>query len=137
MIDQRRGRQGECVALAERMALQQLQVSLLAPLPLRDGFKRVDVPADELGERGCTVLNTRERGRILQDNLAVFCPTECGGSMRERAALTVEDRPAAAYADDRRKARISVGLLANFDRRHDGTRGDMAFLSPLCLPGNL
>jgi hypothetical protein len=28
-------------------------------------------------------------------------------------------------------------LLANFDRRHDGTRGDMAFLSPLCLPGNL
>jgi hypothetical protein len=29
--------------------------------------------------------------------------------------------------------RNSVGLLANFDRRHDGTRGDMAFLSPLCL----
>ena len=47
MIDERGGRQGECVALAERMALQQLQVSLLAPLPLRYGFKRVDVPADE------------------------------------------------------------------------------------------
>jgi hypothetical protein len=43
MIDERRGRQGECVALAERMALQQLQVSLFAPLPLRDGFKRIDV----------------------------------------------------------------------------------------------
>lgn len=82
------------------------------------------------------VLNARERGGILQDNLAVFGPTDCGGSMRERAALAVQDGPAAAYADDRRIARDSVGLLANFDRRHDGARGDMAFLSPLCLPGN-
>ena len=136
MIYECRGCQGECIALAERMALQELQVSLFAPLPFRDGFKRIDVPADELGERGCTVLNARERGRILQDNLAVFCPTECGGSMRERAALTVQDRPGAAYANDRRVARKSVGLLASFDRRDDGARGDTAFLSPLCLPGN-
>src|SRR6202043_1584519 len=95
MIDERGGRQGECVALAERMALQQLQVSLFAPLPLRDGFKRIDVPADELGERESTVLVARERGRILQDNLAVFSPTDSGGPMSERAALTVQDRPAA------------------------------------------
>jgi hypothetical protein len=79
-------------------------MSLFAPLPLRDGFKRIDVPADELGERGCTVLNARERRRILQDNLAVSGPTDCGGSMPERTALTVQDRPAAAYADDRRIA---------------------------------
>ena len=75
MIDQRGGRQGECVALAERVALQELEVSLFASLPLRNGFKGVDVPADELGERGCTVLNARERGRIFQGNLAVLWPS--------------------------------------------------------------
>jgi hypothetical protein len=78
MMDQCRRRQGECVALAERMALQELQVSLFAPLPLRDLLEGFDVPADELGERGCALLDAGERG---------------WGSMRERAALTVQDRP--------------------------------------------
>src|ERR1700683_3110996 len=103
---------------------------------LRDGFKRVDVPPNEFAERRRAVLDARERGRILQDNLAVFGPTGSGRSMSERAALTVQGGPAAAYANDRRIARNSVGLLASFDRRHDGARGDTAFLSPLCLPGN-
>ena len=34
VIDQRRGRERECIGRAERMALQELQMSLLAPLPL-------------------------------------------------------------------------------------------------------
>jgi hypothetical protein len=136
VIDERRRREGECIGLAERVALQELQMSLFAPLPLRDDFKRVDVPSDELGERGCTLLDARERGWIFQRHFAVFGPTESGGPVRERSAFTMQDRPAAPYADDRGIARDSVGLLASFDRRHDGARGDKPFLSPLRLPGN-
>jgi hypothetical protein len=51
------GSQGECIAFAERVALQELQMRLLAPLPLRDALKIVDVPADELGERGRSLLD--------------------------------------------------------------------------------
>jgi hypothetical protein len=93
-------------------------VSLFAPLPFRDRFKRIDVPPNELGERGCTVLNTRERGRILQHNFAVFGPGNCRDAMREGLVLLVDGGLAFANANDRGVARGSIGLLACADRRH-------------------
>src|ERR1017187_6146129 len=83
---------------------------------------------------GCAVLDARERGWILECDFAVFGPTEGGGAMGECSAFTMQDCTAAAYPHDGGVARCSVGLLAGFDRRHDGARGDKPFLSPLCLP---
>jgi hypothetical protein len=136
VVNQLGGGEGECVGFAERMALQELQVSLLASLPLRDRLECVDIPAYELAERGCTLLDARERGWILKGDFAVFGPTDGGGAMRECSTFTMQNRRGAAYAYYRRISRRTVGLLASFDRRHDWPWGDKPFLSPLCLPGN-
>jgi len=122
-------------APAERVALQESQMRLLAPLPLRNALKIVDVPADELGDRRRTLLDARERGRILEGDLTVPGPAEGRRSMRKGAALTVKDDATSPDANDRGVARGSVGLLANFDCGHGAARGDMTFLSPLRLPG--
>jgi hypothetical protein len=45
----------------------EFQVSLLAPLPLRDVLEGVDVPANELGEHGCTMIDARERAWVHHD----------------------------------------------------------------------
>ena len=126
MIDQFRGGQGEGVALAERVALEELQMRLLAPLPLRDALKIVDVPADELGERGRPLLDARERRWILKHDLTVFRPADGRGTVREGSGFLVNDRLSAAQPDYRRVAGRSVRLLADFDvgawrpqRRHD------------------
>ena len=131
VIDQRRGRESECIGLAERMALQELQVSLFAPLPLRDGFECVDVPADELGKRGCTVLDAGERGRILQDDLAVFRPGACRYAMRERPGFLMDHCLVTTESYDRGIASRAIRLLVDFDVGHGELGGDMGFLSPL------
>jgi len=72
VIKQFRDLEGERVQFSERVALQELQVSLLTPLPLRDSFEIVDIPADEFGHRRCAMLNTNERGRVLQGTSRCF-----------------------------------------------------------------
>src|SRR6516225_5383451 len=136
MIDQHRRGEGERIRLAERMALQEFKVGLLAPLPFGDCRECLDVPADELGQRRCTLLNASERRWILQSDLAMLGPGNRGGSVAEGSAFAMEDYSSAPYADDRGVARRSIGLPACFDRRHDESRGDKPFLFPLCLPGN-
>jgi hypothetical protein len=108
---------------------------LLAPLPLGDALEIVDVPADELGERGRSLLDSGEGRWILKSDFAVLRPAEGGGAVCERTALAVQDYSATTDTTDRRVTRGSVGLPASFDCRHDGSRGDMTFLSPLRLPG--
>jgi hypothetical protein len=44
MIYQFGGGQSERVGLSERVALQKFEVSLLAPLPIRDVLEILDVP---------------------------------------------------------------------------------------------
>ena len=83
-----------------------------------DSFKRVDIPPDELGERGRIVLGACERGRILQDNLAVSCPRNCRYAMRESLIFLVDDGLAFSNANDRCVSRGSIGLLACADRCH-------------------
>jgi hypothetical protein len=64
---------GERVEFAERMGLQEFQVSLLTALPLRDALEVVDVPADECGERRCALLDANERRGVFQRYFPMFC----------------------------------------------------------------
>jgi len=96
----------------------------------------VAVPANELGERGRTVLDAGERGRILQDDLAVFRPGDCRYAVRERPGFLMDDCLAATKPHNRGVASRAVRLLPDLDVSHGDPRGDMGFLSPLRLPGN-
>jgi hypothetical protein len=62
MIDQHCGVETVGIEFSERIALQEFEVRLLAPLPLGDRGKRLDIPTYQLGERWGSVLNTGERG---------------------------------------------------------------------------
>ena len=48
MVDQDGSVEVECVELAERAALQELEVSLLAALPFRDRLEGLNVTPDQL-----------------------------------------------------------------------------------------
>jgi hypothetical protein len=66
------GREGESVELTERMALQELEVSLFAPLPLRDALEGLDVPSNQLSERWRTVIDARECAGMLKRYFAML-----------------------------------------------------------------
>ena len=85
---------------------------------------------NELCERGSTVLDARERGRILEDNLAVFGPGNCRYAMRERPGFLMDDCLAATKPHDRGVASRSIRLLPDLDVSHGDPGGDMGFLSP-------
>jgi len=121
VLDESARGQGEGIALAERRALQELQVGLLGPLPTRDLLKVVDVPADYLPERclfGLPVF--RELHWTLQCNLAVPGPTYRGRPVCEGSALLMNQGLAPAPPHDGGIPGDAVCLLAGFDRRQDG-----------------
>jgi hypothetical protein len=64
-------------------ALQEFQVSLLTPLPLRDRLEIVDVPTNELSEGRRTLLYARQCRGILECYLPVLGPADGRRSMRE------------------------------------------------------
>jgi hypothetical protein len=117
------GCEGECSALAERMLLQELQMGLFASLPARNGFKGVDVPADQLRERRCAVPQASQRRSIFECDFAMLCPAQRRRAMRKGPALLMQHGRAAAAANNRRIARRTVRLFAYFDRRHDVFEG--------------
>jgi hypothetical protein len=96
-------------------------------------LKYIDRHGD-LGERGRSLLDAGERRWILKGDFAMLRPAESCGAVRECLALAVQDFPTTTDADDRCVARGSVGLLASFDCRHDGARGDMTFLVSFTSP---
>jgi hypothetical protein len=118
--DERCSGQVDDVGLSDRVALKKLEMRLLAPLPLRDGLERLDIPTDELGERDGGVLLLFERGGVLELYFAVPRPAQCGGAVCEGLGFTMDDRLADAPAHDRRIADRAVHLSACFDRCHNG-----------------
>ena len=59
--------------------LQEFQMGLFASLPARNGFKGVDVPADQLCERRCAVPQASQRRWIFERDFAVPRPAQgCG-----------------------------------------------------------
>lgn len=113
------GREGERIGFAERMPLQEFQMSLFASLPARDRLERVDVPADQFCERRCAEPLASQLRWIFERDFAVLCPAQRRGAMREGSTLLMQHRRAAADANNRRVARRTVRLFAYFDRRHD------------------
>ena len=134
VIDQHRGGQVHGVHLAERMALQEFEMGLLAALPFGDRLERLDIPTDQLGERGRSLLLTDKCGGIFECNLAMSGPAQRRSSMRESLAFPVNDRPTTANADDCRIARDAIGLFAGFDSGHDGVSGRQAILVSFTSP---
>jgi hypothetical protein len=63
MIDQHRGREHQGVRLADGVTLEELQMGLLASLPLGDRLEGLDVPPDQFRERRCTVLDGHFAGQ--------------------------------------------------------------------------
>ena len=118
MIDQFGGGEGEGVELAERMALQELEVSLFAPLPLRDALEGLDVPANELGERWRTMIDASECVGMFKRHLAMLCPARCCSTQRESLVFAVDDGLAASNANNRGISRRSIGLPSRSDRRN-------------------
>ena len=133
MIDQHRRGERQDIRLADRVTLEELQMGLLASLPLGDRLERVNVPTDELRERDCTVLLSSQRRRILEVDFSVPCPGQSRGPMCEGPGFPMDDRLAHALAHDRGLAGRAVRLPACLDRCHDGIGGDKRILSPLCL----
>ena len=105
------GRKGVRNGFAERMPLQEFQMSLLASLPAGNGLKRVDVPADQLCKSGCSLLDTNQGCRVFERDLAVLGPAQGCGAMRKRSAFPVQDCPLAAQPDDGCVARCTVRLF--------------------------
>ncbi len=64
MIYQPGRAEGERVEFPERMALQELQMSLLAWLPPRDALEVIDVPAEEFGESILSPLCLLRKGSL-------------------------------------------------------------------------
>jgi hypothetical protein len=118
VIYQRSRRQGERVELAERMALQEFQMSLLTALPLRDALEVIDVPADEFGECRCALLDANERRGVFQRDFPMFCPGEGGRTVREGPVFLMDDRRALADPNHRRIARCAVRLFPSSYRCH-------------------
>jgi hypothetical protein len=52
VIYKRSGFQKHCIHITNRMLLKEQELGLLAPLPLRNVLKAVDVPPDQLAELG-------------------------------------------------------------------------------------
>jgi hypothetical protein len=98
------------------MALQALQVSLLAPMPTRDRLEGVDVPADQLREGRGASLVPGEFGRIFEGH------------------LPVQDPPLSGQPDNVPVARGAVGLLANLDHWHDRNPGETWSLGSIRFP---
>jgi hypothetical protein len=92
VLDQHRGGQVQGIGLAERMALQEFEMGLLAALPLGDCLERLDIPANQLGERGRSLLLSDQGGGIFKRNLAMPGPAQRCSSMRESLAFPVNDR---------------------------------------------
>jgi hypothetical protein len=134
VIDQHRGSQVQGIRLAERMALQEFEMGLLTAPPLGDRLERLDIPADQLGERGRSLLLSDKGGGILKRNLAMLSPAQCRSSMRESLAFPVNDRRTAADAHDRRIAGDAIGFFAGFDSWHDGVLRRQAILVSFTSP---
>lgn len=135
------GGQLDGIGLAERVALQEFQMGLLAALPARDRLECIDVPADQLGDGGRAVLYANQGCRVFKRDFAVFCPSLGRGAMIERFALLVQHRCSATKTDHSRIACDTIRLPACFDHGPDeslrGQEVRKAFLSPLCPLGNL
>ena len=81
MLDQGCRGQGQGVRLADRAALEILQVPLLGTAPLGDGLKGIDVPANELAERDRLALPQRLGAGFLELDLRGAWPSSarpCG-----------------------------------------------------------
>src|SRR6266853_2591634 len=92
------------MAHALKTSLQELQVRLLAPLPLGDRFEGLDVPANEIRERRCTLLYAYKRRWILKRDFAVFGPAD--------SCCTERDGLASSDPDHRGISRGSIDMLA-------------------------
>ena len=108
-------------------------MGLLASLPRGDRPERVNVPADKLRERDCTVLLSGQRRGILELDFSVPRPGQRRVPMREGLGLPMDDRLAHTLAHDRGVADRAVRLPVCLDGCHDGIGGDKPILSPLCL----
>lgn len=111
-------REGVRNGLAERMSLQEFQVSLFAPLPTRDRLERLNVPADQFRKRRCAEPKTSQLRRIFERDFAVLGPAQRCGAVGKCPALPVQDGAFAAKPNYRRVTRGTVGLLAYFHRWH-------------------
>lgn len=62
------------VAVANRVILRKLKVRSLASFPLGHRLERLDIPANEAGERGYVVFSSDERRRAVKGRFAVARP---------------------------------------------------------------
>jgi hypothetical protein len=112
MTDQRRRSEFQGVYLADSVALEELEMTLLASLPFGNRLEGLDVPPDQCCQRNGPVLPAAWYGLVFELNLAVFGPACRSRTLRKGTVLLLDQRSPFTDANDRGVARGTVGLPA-------------------------
>ena len=91
VADQRSCGEFQGVYLVDSVALEELEMTLLASLPSGDRLEGLDVPADERCQRNGVVLPAAWHGLVFELHFAVLGPA-CGGRTLRKSPVLLPDQ---------------------------------------------